>query len=246
MAGTLLLALCKPVYMCVLPVVLTSLYLKGRALTGRERLVFWSASALCLLVALGALAWWNLEALRLYTPYRHDVPIDPPAQMHYALTHPFHFLKLAFLNFFAGIFGKDYLPAMVGPIFGFRTQLNFQAIYGIALLTLAVALLEQPPRFPRRRAMAVAALLSFAGGVLLVAYTMYAHWTPVGADDIEWMQGRYYLPIIALLLWPACGLLRWASRRISEPLPWAPAALTLVGAAIWLTYMSGMIYLLYY
>jgi uncharacterized membrane protein len=248
MAGTLLLALCKPVYMCVLPVVLTSLYLKGRALTGRERLAFWSASALCLLVALGALAWWNFEALGIYTPYRTDVPIDPSAQMHYVLTHPFHFLRLAFLDFFTGIFGKDYLLFLVGASLGYHTNLSHHAMYAIALLTLVVALLEQPPCFPGRRAMAVAALLSFAGGVLLVGYGLYGSWTPVGADYIEGIHGRYYLPIIALLLWPACGLLHRASPRIAGllPLKWAPAALTLVGAAIWLTYMSRLIYLRYY
>ncbi len=52
---------------------------------------------------------------------------------------------------------------------------------------------------------------TFFAGSALVALAMYASWTPVGSDCVEGVQGRYFLPVIALL---AFSFILGRSRRL--------------------------------
>jgi uncharacterized membrane protein len=72
------------------------------------------------------------------------------------------------------------------------------ALYALALVVIALTDGSPSIRVPVRPR--ILALMIVTATVLAISLTMYAVWTPVGANAVEGIQGRYFHPIAPLAL----------------------------------------------
>lgn len=155
---------------------------------------------------------WSLSVNSLYAPLRAGV--DPPAQLHYLLTHPQEYATV----FFHRMVQPDVYYYLVG-VLGWYTVFLPQpvyAIYWLALGTTAVLDAEESP-FSSVGIRAVAAAL-FVLETVVVTTLIYMSWNAVGANRLEGIQPRYLIPVLPLAFLPLEGLAgrivqRWPTAR---------------------------------
>lgn len=189
------LGLCKLPYAAV---ALLYLAIPRTRVGSRVRYVTLGTALAAATVAPGLVVWADLA--RNYHAEAHTTPgrlCSRPGQVQYVLTHPFEFLQTAWASCVeqgAVWIRLARLPAFVG-----FNPLALQAL-GAFLVLLAVLDREEGIQ-PSARLRAVA-LLACAATTLGVLVCVYTWWTPVGAPRVDGIQGRYFLPILPLLLLP--------------------------------------------
>lgn len=125
--------------------------------------------------------------------------VDPRANLDELTSRPWVFLALAWETY-AGPHLLLLYRGAVGVLGWLDVPLPVHA-YGLAAAALACALVLGEPvaRLPGCKARALALVLA-GGSLLLVALPLYVYWTPTGLPWIRGLQGRYFLPTIALVL----------------------------------------------
>lgn len=210
------LCLSKPVYV---PLALLALLIPPARLPGGRR-----APALLLLglvtAAAFGLAMGTARAVDI--PVRLDAAVDREGQIRDALADP---LRVA------GIVAEDYLrqgdryvAQVVGQLGWLDANLPRPLLWGYTLLLGLLAL------FDTRRTVAVLpwqrVLLAVASLAVLalVSASQYAAWTPHGADYVEGIQGRYFLPLVPAAAW-MLHTRRFGTgpARLDRVLPWLGA-----------------------
>lgn len=184
------LSLCKSTYLLLPLTILPLLFrlpMKKRILT----------SCATLSVALVPCLVWSAWIQRIYSPTRRDVHIDPHEQAHFLLHHPLGVLKA----FIVGLVVKSpyYLKMFVG-CFGWLDSSLPKFLIALYLLLLLIV-----PWFGAAGEISYD-MKTFKWGVLficlgtglLICITMYLTWVPVGALQLEGIQGRYFIPLAAL------------------------------------------------
>jgi len=192
-----------------IPLVLVAMLAIVWPLVGRGRA---RAGALGVIVApalIGA-AWWNLTINRYFLPYRNTVfnrplrvNINQHAQIHHVLTHlidvPGLFWntliagRLLQLDELVGTYGTHILTGWVAAVW----------LVGFGALVLTTSERDRPPRAAR-----VTLWLLLVICLLLTALVLYATWNAVGASTIEGVQGRYFTPLMVLLIPLLAGVIR--------------------------------------
>jgi len=172
----------------------------------------WPVVALIALPALaGALVWtllssgdvaaWRLVELT-GTPI-HE--FDPVWKLGYLAHHPLHFpgQMLGMLQVTSPAeFGRQ----IIGVLGLFDVVLARWTYPAIALLMLATFFVRLDMARRDRLLLARAAGLTTLGYALLVVFIFYLIWTPVGADDIWGVQGRYLVPALPLVAMAVAAL----------------------------------------
>jgi len=220
----LLLGLLKfPIPLVLVGVVLIVWPLLGR---GRSR----SAALAALLVpCFAAAAWWNVTINAYFLPYRNTVfnvsereHINQHAQIHYVLTHLLDMPALFWNTFTAGrLLQVDGLVGAYGTHF-------FNGWFAVPWLILVGALvLVYPQRAapPRRLRAALAGL--FVVCFLVTVFALYTTWDGVGAPIVQGIQGRYFAPLLVLVIPILVGAVKlpWRIPKWFTP----AAAMTLSG-----------------
>jgi uncharacterized membrane protein len=121
--------------------------------------------------------------------------VDPSAQIHWLLGEPSRFLIIA------AAFG-EHIVAYTVEFIGFFGWLTIPLPLGVYLCAIAALALNAGLLRADRTATVVEAVWSaavFLATAYLVGLAQYLTWTPVGAVDVMGVQGRYFLPGIALL-----------------------------------------------
>lgn len=179
------LALCKPAYLLIPLVALFRI---------RERRAMRYAM-LAAAIALG-IVLSSANARRNFYTMRTDVPIGLEAQSVSVRMAPLHF---------AGIVAKDYAmnwrayrDQFVGRLGWLDIGLPPSLVIAAAVLLLLVGATATAPPLRERLLLLAIALTTLA----LVSLSQYIVWTPIGAEYIEGLQGRYFLPLgpLALLM----------------------------------------------
>jgi uncharacterized membrane protein len=153
-----------------------------------------SRIALCLVVLCCAMISSRI-ATYYWAPYRADVT-TPDQQMKFILSHPTAFLHVLWMEHV--VRAKWYLVSMVGdlgsgpfcvPLPKFVVILYFAVI----LLLLIGDTTRRVQVTPLQRL-----YLTFlcAGATFAVSLATYLIWCRVGADRIDGLQGRYYIPFV--------------------------------------------------
>jgi uncharacterized membrane protein len=179
-----------------------------------------------------AAAAWTVVTSRSVGIIRIGAGIDVDRQIHDSLTHPFGFLWVLIHDY--TLHTPRYLGELVGKLGWLDTKIPvpFRVTY-LAVL-LALVLLDASPRIEVRRWQRGITAAATLAAMAIVSASQYAIWTPYGADLIEGIQGRYFLPLIPGTVWALHGR-RWAGRIPPDRLATVIAAFSLLsfGIAVW-------------
>ena len=99
--------------------------------------------------------------------------------------------------------GDFYLSSMVGGSLGWFQEniAAYRAQETALILALLCSSLSAPDdKETPSLSLRIASLVTFAIGFLLVFFSLTLIWTTVGADTVQGVQGRYFLPFMPLLL----------------------------------------------
>lgn len=207
------LALCKPVYLLV------------------PLLVFANRRRIGAIVAAVIVAGAFVSTLFIKTTWTFLRPgVDDRAQLRFTMHHPLQ----AFIAMAADLLHNsvDRLEQLVGRLGLMTIPIpTLSVILALALL-VAVALFAAPRVSRSQRALAALTAVATIGAVEL---SLYLSWTAVGAKEVEGVQGRYFIPIVPLIL--------LAISRPSERARWAafvvPIVMAIVNAtALWAVYRA--------
>ncbi len=127
--------------------------------------------------------------------------VAPNEQIAFVLADPLRYGVIVFRTLFLSSEGGEAVRGMVG--LGGWTNIPLIAPVYAMLFIAAIALWTSSDRAPPAMATPLAILIQagiFGGVTLLVLTMMYVGWTGVGAPVIEGFQGRYWLPMLPLLL----------------------------------------------
>ena len=191
-ASSAVLCASKPPYM---PLMLLAFVIPAARFPRGRKAVFLAAHlALSLL-----LAAWTLTGARTVGSMNHDPAIDSGRQIHGALAHPLRFFRVVAVDY--AVHAPRYLGQLIGKLGWLDTRLPAPLLVAYLAVLAALLFLDAGPRIevrPWQRGVAGAAVLA---AMVLVSASQYAVWTPVGADFIEGLQGRYFLPLALAAAW---------------------------------------------
>ncbi|MDD4005366.1 MAG: DUF2142 domain-containing protein [Elusimicrobiaceae bacterium] len=209
---SVLLGLCKYIYL-VIPFVLELAYMQ------RDMKKRWPGSLFLIAAALLPAAGWSMAAAGILVG-------KSQGQAAYVLAHPF--LMLAAMGKL--ILSFSYLRGMIGS-FGWldAPASKFSIFAYLAAMLAAAVTFKSETGLPRKTIWAGLALLLFV--ILLGCYVAF---TQVGLDVIVGVQGRYFLPGMALFLIAAPELVKLSERGIK--------ILKSAVATVWLYLMYSSLY----
>jgi uncharacterized membrane protein len=191
LSSTLLCA-AKPAY---LPLVLLAVLIPAARFPRGGRLRFLGLDLTLSLLA----AAWTITTSRTVNAVRLGARFDSRRQIHDSLLHPFHFLRVVAVDYVVEI--RRYLTELVGTLGWLDTRLPVPLLVTYMAVLVALVFLDPSPRIkvrPWQRGIVAAAVLAT---MLLISASQYAIWTPYGADLIEGIQGRYFLPLLLPAAW---------------------------------------------
>lgn len=158
----------------------------------------WGFSVVLLLTAFIPCLAWNLGAWHLQTQMRPGVITDSLGQLIFVTHHLGHFIALHFGECWQNKW--LYAHELIGT-FGWANQplpawvcLGFASVVGIAACTVNTSQLQLGWR-PRLCLLGLS-----AAGCALVQLFLYMIWNAVGADKIEGVQGRYFIPFALMTI----------------------------------------------
>lgn len=127
---------------------------------------------------------------------------EPGYTMQTILFHPKHSMTVLLQTFFQnkGIYLQQMVTGGVGWLQLYLSDI-WVLIYVILLLVSAMNMEGKEDSFPNSQKIAIAGFLGMS--VLLIMLSMWLFWTPISAQTIMGVQGRYFIP----LLFPALYLL---------------------------------------
>jgi uncharacterized membrane protein len=142
--------------------------------------------------------------------------IDPAAQASFILTHPFTFLGLVLKCLLkTDILSLGQIGVASAHLDAWRDTLGAPGCSGwLAMLTLCSSFLVRDPRdiaLPTLNGPSIKAAQRwlfmicwglFAACTLLICIAIYLQFCPVGQDQIDGVQPRYFLPLLPLLYLP--------------------------------------------
>jgi uncharacterized membrane protein len=156
-------------------------------------------------VLITSLYWGNLSknlfiAYENYNPAFRDfqtlnVGVNADQQLNYIAHHPIAFSKIVFQSF------AQSLPSTLAHLVGkFGWEKNYLPIWDIVLLWLGLILMtfSQNNSLSKRGRFWIFSCI--AGCLVFFSITMYALWCPVGSPILLNLQGRYFLPLLPLLI----------------------------------------------
>jgi uncharacterized membrane protein len=192
------------------------------------------ALAVLLVPCVAAAAWWNVKVNSYFLPYRNTVfdaldrrYISPPQQIHHVLTHLIDVPGVLWNTLADGrLVQVDGLVATYGTL----SLSGWFAVPWLAAFAALVAITPERAGLSRRNRVALGGALVLI--VIATAMAQYLTWNGVGAATIQGVQGRYFAPLLVLLL----PLLVGAVRLRRRPPEWVPAVaamtITAVGAVV--------------
>lgn len=188
----LLVALCKQAY---LPLLGLFLVIPVARLGSKGR--YAAAFAVMLIVPTVCQLAWMLYAKDLYRPVG-VTHVDVPGQIAFVKAHPWRTVEVVFNHLVTD--RQRLWREFMGHLGWLDTRLPDPLLATLGILIALVAFLDggtdAHPR-PLTRAVTFIAML---GGTFCVLFLLYIGWTPVGADFVGGVQGRYLIPLAPLLL----------------------------------------------
>jgi uncharacterized membrane protein len=225
---------------CALALLIPAERFGSRAQRATALLLFFAANVAVVLL-------WAPQTRGLDATLRDDADVSARRQVAYLRAHPTAAIRVAAHAFAAD--GWRMIRSCIGSRLGSKDAPmwgGFILVYLIAML-LACWSAERRPGPPALRKLLLWILVPTAVSIVGIGLLNYLYWTPVGANHIEGLQGRYLIPLA-----PAVMFLIWGVMRRFPPPPWhgvvrhkldAIATLFAVAGA---GYAMGVVYFRYY
>ena len=163
-----------------------------------------ASGAVAVLLSLG---WFVGGALPLMASLARP-GVSAAAQLRLIVAHPLH--AAAVLVNTVHVYGPTFVRETIGVLGLLDTELPGVLYAGVILLILVAVGIEcvQAPRAERRLLVSAGIAIVLGGCAILILVALYLAWTPVGANLIEGVQGRYLLPplVFGILLLPRSPL----------------------------------------
>jgi uncharacterized membrane protein len=215
-----LLALAKPGY-ALIPFI-ASPRLRDRS----ERLRIGATLVVTVLCAWLAAA----SARTAYYQLRGDVPTDASAQLKHVVQEPLRFVSIAAKDYVSH--AAQYRDQLVGRLGWLDVGLPPFVIWSYVIVFLYVALSTSISlKIIERLTIAMVAIAT----LLILSLSQYLVWTAVGSTAIEGLQGRYFLPVVPLVLLAI-------SARVLPMTRWVPLIVAACGNVIALLALSDRYY----
>lgn len=210
LAAAVCLAMSKTTYVVLLPLLFALPFASREASQKRNVL---RVGAFFLFAALLAALWQH--AMRYVTTIALDPTVVPKAQFHYIEHNLWLFIHQPLADALLSTDANGVIISMFGQFAWLTSPLP----YLIVILEILVLVFtcsatiqgEIKKSFnlqPLRRISAGTASL----GILATAVALYTYWTPVGARVIYGLQGRYFIPMLVVLV-PATKAKRFIVQR---------------------------------
>ena len=177
-----------------------------------------AAAAVLLFVV--EVAGWNVVAYSHFTRMLEGA--SPADQMKYIFSAPLTFTGILFRDLWTN--GAAYLQGWMG-VYGY----NYWPVPGLTYLLYALAVIaawivsnrdavtEGPDSLIAQRWTRIVLIGLSIAGVLLTIVSLYVAFTPVGSQFVAGVQGRYFTPVLPLLLLGLLGI--WPRRRDAVEFP---------------------------
>lgn len=219
-AVAFMLGLCKPAYfLLILPALAIPTSRFGSV---RRRVI--GLLGLAAAISIGTILSAASARAGHYNP-RKSLPVDPTQQLQCIREDPVRF---------AGIIADDmrhngrfYLEEMIGRLGMMNVKLPMPLIVAECLLLLWVGL-SCGVRW--KRVGRLTAIAACAATILGISLAQYLVWSIICGDTIEGIQGRYYLPVLTLLLF---SLAAKARERAMSLVPIVVMGVVANGVAMW-------------
>jgi len=187
-----ILALCKIVY---LPIVGLVLLLPKTKFTSRK------SQFIHIIFILGIAIILNLVWLSISTNYLADYQEGRPVeQLEKLLSNPIDYLEM--MVYSIDLNGAKYFLSMFGGEVGLNEYVNLNSFIPFVFLILALIAVfsnkEDRPNFSRYQITII--LLIVIAVIGLIFTSLYLQWTRTESESIMGIQGRYFIPILPLVL----------------------------------------------
>ncbi|OGO38382.1 MAG: hypothetical protein A2W35_04015 [Chloroflexi bacterium RBG_16_57_11] len=199
---SILLALTKPV--SVLLPLLSLAIPEARFRSKRNKIQFIVSQFVGMIVF--SLALWVVTTSAGNGLVKTGMNVKPFEQLLYILLNPLATIVLIFNSI--NQYGQFYINSFIGW-FGWLTAPMPDFVYFLFLIGLSLAILgDMQNRFALTKGQKIIFLSVFLLYIVGMMISMYIYWTPPANSIIEGVQGRYFIPIVPLLLYHAASLRR--------------------------------------
>lgn len=151
------------------------------------------------IIAIISLGWAGISVINSanspYNQYYLDNNINSKEQLIYILNNPVRFTKNFLYSAFNNING--YLEQL--STFGWLTYNWGSGLVAIYPIFLFSTVLLYPTKIDLCKKSKVGVMIVALGIFLSTSLTLYLTWNPVGSNSLVGVQGRYFVPMIALL-----------------------------------------------
>lgn len=134
--------------------------------------------------------------------YAKEFNVDANRQLGEMINNPTRAIKALKTDWLNG--QKEYIFMAIGSQLGWLEIRPAETIILMYIILLIIATIAEKNEYQFDLKSKIWLILISIGIVLLVEYAMYTTFTPVGAEFIGGVQGRYYIPIYILLLLCLC------------------------------------------
>ena len=154
------------------------------------------------------IAGWNMVASRNLAPVLAN-EANLTAQLGHILSAPLLFLQTVIRDLITN--GSAYFQGWING-YGYYHWTPPQLASFFFLLSLGSTILIDSVPQPDNRKLRIAFLLTFVACYFATVLSLYVTFTPVGADEVLGVQGRYFIPLVLPLVLGISGI-PWLSKE---------------------------------
>ncbi|MEO7838530.1 MAG: DUF2142 domain-containing protein, partial [Anaerolineales bacterium] len=168
------------------------------------------------------IAGWNMLASRNLDPVLANAA-NLTAQLRHILSAPLNFLQTVSTDLITN--GSVYFQGWING-YGYYYWTPPQLTSFFFILSLGSAILTGSAPHPVNRRLRIALILTFVAGYFATILSLYVTFTPVGADKILGVQGRYFISLVLPLALALSGI-AWMRKEVISSNHWVTSFLTL-------------------
>lgn len=191
---SVIIALCKIVYIPLVGLLLIIPKEKFKTETNKNKIL-----NICIIAVISVvinLIWLGI-ASRYLANFREG---DSKVQVLLALKNPIQYIQTVLYTM--NLNGSNYLMQLFGSDLGWGELVKLYAVvpYSILAIYLFIAVTDEEIKNKFKTYQLVWIALVVLAVVALVFTSLYVQWTTVGKESISGVQGRYFLPILPLVM----------------------------------------------